>query len=191
VVCSFTASKPQDVLEEIAEYNTSNGNSVWNALPRMRNELDAARTARIPIVFMKGDPDYKAICGALVKNGMPSGPGSSIRRQSPTKSRRVTKNSSSARPRQAHCFRPLATYLIRHGVDSLIVKTTTSGCVRATVVDGFSHATLFLWCPMAALIAAFSRRESLRHEHKMRDSGHRCRDARLLPWFRTQGSRVT
>ena len=34
----------------------------------------------------------------------------------------------------------LAIYLVRHQVDSLIVMgTATSGCVRATVVDGFSH----------------------------------------------------
>jgi nicotinamidase-related amidase len=51
----------------------------------------------------------------------------------PAKSRRATKNSSSARPREAHSFRPLAIYLIRDGVDSLIVMgTTTSRCARAS-----------------------------------------------------------
>ena len=34
----------------------------------------------------------------------------------------------------------LAIYLVRHQVNSLIIMgTATSGCVRATVVDGFSH----------------------------------------------------
>lgn len=35
---------------------------------------------------------------------------------------------------------PLMTFLVRHEVDTLIVTgCTTSGCVRATVVDGFSY----------------------------------------------------
>jgi maleamate amidohydrolase len=35
---------------------------------------------------------------------------------------------------------PLITWLVRQGVDTLIVTgCTTSGCVRATVVDAFSH----------------------------------------------------
>jgi len=48
VVRSFTGSNPQDVLEAIGEYNTSCGNSAWDALPRMRKVLDCARAARIP-----------------------------------------------------------------------------------------------------------------------------------------------
>ena len=35
---------------------------------------------------------------------------------------------------------PLSAYLIREGVDTLVFcGVSTSGCVRATVVDGFSH----------------------------------------------------
>ena len=35
---------------------------------------------------------------------------------------------------------PLAGYLVELGIDSLIIAgTTTSGCVRATVVDAFSY----------------------------------------------------
>ena len=141
VVRSFTGSKPQDVLEAIAEYNTSCGNSAWDTLPRMRNVLDAARTAHIPLVFTKGDPDYKAICGGSVKN------------EDAERARQLhsTPIADEIAPRdeefiirktKASAFfqTPLAIYLVRHGVDSLIVMgTATSGCVRATVVDGFSH----------------------------------------------------
>ena len=35
---------------------------------------------------------------------------------------------------------PLASYLINAGADSIVVTgCTTSGCVRSTVVDGFSY----------------------------------------------------
>jgi len=141
VVRSFTGSKPQDVLEAIGEYNTSCGNSAWDALPRMRQVLDAARAARIPVVFTKGDPDYKANCGGSVKN------------EDAERARRLhsTPIADEIAPRadefvirktKASAFfqSPLAIYLVRHGVDSVIVMgTATSGCVRATVVDGFSH----------------------------------------------------
>jgi maleamate amidohydrolase len=141
VVRSFTGSKPQDVLEAITEYSTSCGNSAWETLPRMRTLLDAARAAGLPVVFTKGDPDYKASCGGSVKG------------EDSERARRLhsTPIADEIAPREgefvirktkASAFfqSPLAIYLVRHGVDSLIVMgTSTSGCVRATVVDGFSH----------------------------------------------------
>lgn len=141
VVRSFTGSKPQDVLEAIGEYTTSCGTSAWETLPRMRKVLDAARAAGIPVVYTKGDADYKVNCGGSVKN------------EDPERTRRVhtTPIADEIAPRdgefvisktKASAFfqTPLAIYLVRHGVDSLIVMgTATSGCVRASVVDGFSH----------------------------------------------------
>jgi nicotinamidase-related amidase len=141
VVRSFTGSKPQAVLEAIKEYNTSCGDSAWDTLPRMRQVLDAARSARIPVVFTKGDPDYKAFCGGSVKN------------EDPERARRVHSTPIAdeiapidsefvIRKTKASAFfeSPLTIYLVRHGIDSLIVMgTSTSGCVRATVVDGQSH----------------------------------------------------
>jgi len=141
VVRSFTGSKPQDVLEAIKEYNTSCGDSAWDTLPRMRKVLDAARQARIPVIFTKGDPDYKAFCGGSVKN------------EDPERARRLhstpiadeiapLESEFVIRKTKASAFfqTPLAIYLVRQGIDSLIVMgTSTSGCVRATVVDGQSH----------------------------------------------------
>ena len=141
VVRSFTGSKPQDVLQAIGEYNTSCGTSAWDTLPRMREVLDAARAAGIPVVYTKGDAEYKVQCGGSVKN------------EDPARTRRVhsTPIADEIAPRdgefvigktKASAFfqTPLAVYLVRHGIDSLIVMgTATSGCVRASVVDGFSH----------------------------------------------------
>ena len=141
VVRSFTGSKPQDVLQAIGEYNTSCGTSAWDTLPRMREVLDAARAAGIPVVYTKGDAEYKVQCGGSVKN------------EDPARTRRVhsTPIADEIAPRdgefvisktKASAFfqTPLPVYLVRHGIDSLIVMgTATSGCVRASVVDGFSH----------------------------------------------------
>jgi maleamate amidohydrolase len=141
VVRSFTGSKPQDVMQAIGEYSTSCGAPAWETLPRMRRVLDAARAARIPVVYTKGDPDYKAMCGDSTKGDDPE----AIRR------RHSTPIADEIAPRdgefvirktKASAFfnTPLTTYLVRQGVDSLIVLgTTTSGCVRMTAVDGHSH----------------------------------------------------
>ena len=141
VVRSFTGSKPQDVLQAISEYTTSCGTSAWETLPRMRKVLDAARAAGIPVVYTKGDAEYKVQCGGSVKN------------EDAVRTRRLhsTPIADEIAPRdgefvisktKASAFfqTPLAIYLVRHGVDSLIViGTATSGCIRASVVDGFSH----------------------------------------------------
>jgi len=141
VVRSFTGTKPQAVLEAIKEYTTSCGDSAWDTLPRMRAVLDAARAARIPVVFTKGDPDYKAFCGGSVKN------------EDPERARRLHSTPIAdeiapldsefvIRKTKASAFfeTPLTIYLVKNGIDSLIVMgTSTSGCVRATAVDGQSH----------------------------------------------------
>jgi len=141
VVRSFTGSKPQAVLEAMKEFNTSCGDSAWDTLPRMRKVLDAARQARIPVVYTKGDPDYKAICGGSVKN------------ENAERARRVHSTPIAdeiapldsefvIRKTKASAFfqTPLTIFLVKHAIDSLIVMgTSTSGCVRASVVDGQSH----------------------------------------------------
>lgn len=141
VVRSFTGTKPQDVLEAIKEYNTSCGDTAWDTLPRMRRVLDAARQARIPVIYTKGDPDYKAICGGSVKN---EDADRARRLHSTPIADEIAPHDGEfvIRKTKASAFfeTPLTIYLVRQGIDSLIVMgTSTSGCVRATVVDGQSH----------------------------------------------------
>lgn len=141
VVRSFTGSKPQDVLEAIKEYSTSCGASAWETLPRMRQVLDAARAAQIPVVYTKGDAAVRVHTGGSTKE------------EGAERARKLhsTPIADEVAPREdelvihktrASAFfnTPLTTYLVRQGADSLIVMgTSTSGCVRATAVDGWSH----------------------------------------------------
>jgi maleamate amidohydrolase len=67
---------------------------------------------------------------------------------------------------------PLLTWLVRQQVDTLIVTgCTTSGCVRATVVDGFSHG-------YRVHVAAdcCGDAEAGPHEDALRDVGRRYAD---------------
>lgn len=141
VVRSFTGSKPQEVLEAIDEYSTSCGTSAWQTLPRMRQVLNAAREAGIPVVYTKGDPDYRAVCGGSVKNE--SGERSQKLHSTPIAPEIAPREGEFViRKTKASAFfqTPLSIYLVRRGIDSLILMgTSTSGCVRATAVDGISH----------------------------------------------------
>ena len=141
VVMSFVGTEPRAVLDAIDEFDTSCGQNAWDALPRMRAVLEAARATGLPVVFTKGDPDGKAHAGGSVK-----GEDGEAARQ-----RHSTPIADAVAPRsdeyviqktKASAFfqTALPTWLVRKGIDSLIViGTATSGCVRATVVDGHSH----------------------------------------------------
>src|SRR6476659_912609 len=120
VVRAFTGSKPQDVLQASGEYNTACGTSAWDTLPRMRQVLDAARAAGVPVVYTKGDVESRIACGGSVKN------------DDPERTRRVhsTPIADEIAPRdgefvisktKASAFfqTALAIYLVRHQVDSL------------------------------------------------------------------------
>ena len=142
VVRSFTGSKPQDVLEAINEYTTSCGNSAWETLPRMRTVLDAARAAR------HSGRLYQGRSRAIARRAAAR---SRTRMRERAKKLHSTPIADEIAPRDdefvirktkasAFFHTPLTIYLVRHGIDSLIVMgTSTSGCVRATAVDGISH----------------------------------------------------
>jgi nicotinamidase-related amidase len=141
VVQSFVGSKPMPVLDAIREWRTSCGQAAWDALPHIRRVLDAARAATVPVVYTTGHPDFKAFCGGSTKASARNDrrrPGSeeipdAIRPRDDEFVLPKTKAS-------AFFGSPLATYLHGLGVDAvLICGCTTSGCVRATVVDAFSH----------------------------------------------------
>jgi nicotinamidase-related amidase len=140
-VQSFTGSAPQPVLSAIDEYDTACGDAAWQTLPRMREVLLAARAADMPIVFTKGDAEGKAQSGDSVKGDDPA---AARRRHSTPIVDQLRPEAGEfviAKTKASAFFAtPLSTYLVRRAIDSLImIGTSTSGCVRASVVDGHSH----------------------------------------------------
>lgn len=141
VTYSFIGTRPVEVLQAVEEFRTSCGQSGWDALPHIRRCLDAARAAGIVVVFTRGDPEYKAFCGGSTKGSS----GEEARRLAseeipdeiaPRGGELVLRKTKAS----AFFGTPLSTYLHGLGVDTLLVcGTSTSGCVRATVVDAFSH----------------------------------------------------
>ena len=141
VVESFTGTRPQGVLDSIEEYRTSCGEQAWPALEAIRQLLAACRSRGIPVVYTKGDPTDKYFCGDSVKGTAPEEIarlyGAPIAAAIAPRPEEYVLQKTKA---SAFFGTPLASYFLKLGVDTLLVcGTSTSGCVRASVVDAFSH----------------------------------------------------
>ena len=143
-VRAFTGVRGQTVDEAIADYPTSCGPHAWKAIPAIRRLRDLAVSSAWPVVYTTGLPGGTGFYGGTVKGdlqglGSPMDlPGAQAIAEdiAPPAAALVL-----AKPKASAFFdTPLLSHLIRRGVDSVVVAGgTTSGCVRATVIDAHSH----------------------------------------------------
>ena len=143
---AFTGSSPdQNLQQAMEEFPTACGPAAWESLPHIRSLLEASREQALPIIFTNNDlPAQGAIKGAT-KGAM--------MRKSLSRNDQLLGNTFPEiiqplaeewvmpKARASAFFgTPLHSFLIMNGVDSVIVcGTSTSGCVRASAVDAFSH----------------------------------------------------
>src|SRR6202023_1212166 len=144
---AFCGERPEPILQSIKRWRTSCGEEAWVALPFIKELIEGARNKGLPVIYTTGEgrPDkwdrgswsWKSSRGDEASGTVhpdtdgneivtPIAPGPKdlvIRKQKPS----------------GFFGSNLAAYLPLLGADSVIVTgTTTSGCVRATVVDAFS-----------------------------------------------------
>ena len=165
------AGGPGPVREINAKFPGACGDNAWNAIPATERLFAAARKAKIPVIYTTG---------SLRENRIHSTNRS-------TSERAVTNNDWDIkdefapldgdlviRKERASGFfgTPLGAYLQMMGVDSLITcGESTSGCVRATTVDGYSngfHMTLVEECTFD--------RSTLSHKVNLFDLHHKYAD---------------
>ena len=141
VVKSFLGSKPQSALESVDEFRTSCGEAGWEALKHIERLLKAFRGKGLPVIYTTVDPELTRFSWGPDKWSGPQerwdGEAFEIVEEiKPLPSEPVIKKTKAS----AFLFTPLAAVLHNMQVDGLIVVgTSTSGCVRATVVDGLSY----------------------------------------------------
>jgi nicotinamidase-related amidase len=144
---AFCGERPEPILESIKRWRTSCGEEAWVALKHIKSLIDAAHSKGLPVIYTTGERRadnwdagswrWKSTRGDEAGGSPGEGvdgneivamiaPGSKdivIRKQKPS----------------GFFGTNLAAYLTLLGCDSVVVVgTTTSGCVRATVVDAFS-----------------------------------------------------
>ena len=118
------------------DHPSSCGELAWAAIEPTRRLLAAARAAAIPVLYSTRDPDMRVA--------------STHRRRAPVgedayeikKELAPQPDDIVVRKQRASVFfgTPLVAHLNQLGVRSLIVcGESTSGCVRASVVDAYSH----------------------------------------------------
>ena len=144
---AFCGDKPEPVLESIKRWRNSCGEDAWTALPYIRSLIDKCREKGVPVIYTTGvrrDDNWDS--GSwLWKNAR----GNEDRRTPASNldgNEIVTPIAPGPRDIVVYKQKPsgffgtnMASYLTLLGCDSVIVTgTTTSGCVRATVLDAFS-----------------------------------------------------
>lgn len=140
VITGFTGTKPMDVIDAIDEFPTSCGKVAWEALPKIRQLLQACRAAEIPVVYSTSDPEFKAAFGNATKRGVVASDYEARAMEFPEMIKPL-ENEFVVRKARASAFfgTHLISYLVRKNIDCLLVTgTSTCGCVRGTVLDGYS-----------------------------------------------------
>jgi len=140
--------RPEPLLEAKKTWPGSCGLAAWDAIPPTQRLLAAAREAKMPVIFSTGldDPSVQGWGGAwrasLEKTRSLEEDDRNRRRYqiidelAPLPGETVIRKSSPS----VFWGTPLVGHLTHLGVDSLIVAgESTSGCVRASVVDGATY----------------------------------------------------
>ena len=133
---SVFGDQPEPLLESIKTWPGSCGLAGWEALPHIQRLLAAARAAGIPVIHTRGSGDPN-LGGRSRKPRLDADRqrrgGEIIDDVAPLTGELVIRKASAS----AYWGTPLVGHLIDHGIDTVIVGgESTSGCVRASVVDG-------------------------------------------------------
>ena len=137
--------RPQPLLDAIETWPASCGLAGWQALPHIQRLLAEARGLGLPVVHatgLEGTPGWR---DATPRGGPPAAPGDPERRRrrfdivdevAPIEGEVVIRKTSPS----AFWGTPLVGLLNGLDIDTIVVAgESTSGCVRATTVDGKAY----------------------------------------------------
>ena len=144
---AFCGDRDEPIMESVTRWRASCGEAAWDAIPVVGRLLDSARSRGFPVIYTTGVtlPKAEGWRGGRWndKNSRrheelvnPAEGQAIVPEVAPQEGELVL-----AKEKPSAFFgTPLASHLVELGADSLIVcGTTTSGCVRSTVVDAFSY----------------------------------------------------
>ena len=145
VSTNFTGERPEPILEMVKTWHNACGEEGWVAIGHIKRLLAACRAKELPVIYTTGErrtdgfdlgswglknarflEDYEREerGNAIVPDVAPLPRELVIKKQKPS----------------AFFGTPLMSYLVDLKVDTLLITgVSTSGCVRASVIDGFSY----------------------------------------------------
>ena len=132
--------RPQPLAEAIDEWPATCGLNAWESLPALEKLLLAAREHDVPVVHTTGEARPGSRLGAATQRARVAGE-DDLAGYAFLPSLAPVDGELVARKSRASAFfgTPVSTWLRQLDVDTLIVAgESTSGCVRASVVDAYS-----------------------------------------------------
>jgi len=143
---NFVGDVPEPILESIKKYRNSCGEEGWQGVYQISRLLDGARDKKVPIFYSTAPSHRVALMAGRWhgKNSRGTEDFHSHAQDGNAIVREIAPHEGDIvilKDKPSVFFgTPLMSYLHELQVDTLLVAgTTTSGCVRATVVDAFSY----------------------------------------------------
>ena len=137
------AGADRPILEQIQEWPSGVGAAAWRAVERIRGILKVCRGKSLPVIFTRHIQNDLKFDGFAMKTERDQSPylagsrGTSIIATLLPEEGEIVIDKSYA---SAFYGTPLLSYLVRLGIDTLIIAGgTTSGCVRAACIDAVTR----------------------------------------------------
>ncbi len=141
MITSFIGATRKPILKSIDEFPTSCGEAGWDSATATKKLLKSCRAGAVPVVYVTGDAHYRQFTRSPVK-GMAAGTPSIPKFEEIFPPLAPLSTELVIRKTKASAFfgTPLAGCLRDMGTDTLLFAgCTTSGCVRASVVDAYNE----------------------------------------------------
>ncbi len=158
--------RPRPLAEAIDEWPATCGLNAWDALPALEKLLAGAREAGVPVVHTTGEARPGSRLGAATQRARVEGE-DDLTGYAFLPSLAPIDGELVARKSRASAFfgTPVSTWLRQLDVDTVLVAgESTSGCVRASVVDAYS-----LGLKVAVVEEAVFDRSTLSHKVNLFD----------------------
>ena len=190
---AFCDERPMPILESIKRWRNSCGEDAWVAMPYLRSLIDKAHAKGIPVIYTTGvrREDNWDNGSWSWKNSRSDEDDKTVKPPSNLDGNEIVAEIAPA-PQDIVVLKQkpsgffgtnMASYLTLLGCDSVIVTgTTTSGCVRATVLDAFSLNYRIALAEEGCFDRSPGepRHQPLRHERQVRRRGEDLRGAGVL-----------
>lgn len=146
---AFTGETSEPILESINHFSNSCGEDAWAAIPAIARLIEGCRAKGLPVIYTTGHRRADGWDGGswLWKNTR--GGEAKKTRDATARDGNAIVDEIAPMPQDIVVLKqkpsgfagtPLLSYLTLLQCDSVfVVGTTTSGCVRATVIDAFSY----------------------------------------------------
>ncbi|NKB19754.1 MAG: isochorismatase family protein [Alphaproteobacteria bacterium] len=148
---NFCGDKREPILDSIKKFHNSCGEDAWDALPHIRKLIDKCHEKGIPVIYTTGTvrEDGWDAGGWAWKNSRTDEDITAPKSTGFNRDGNEIMDEIAPSPQDIVIYKhkpsafygtPLSGFLNDLGADSLLVTgTTTSGCVRASVIDAFSN----------------------------------------------------